>query len=64
MVVENLRFLLSKHDASNPVYVGHLYKMYLPAGYMSGGATYVLSRQALKQVVEKGYRKVGLYQYM
>ena len=59
LVVENLRYLLSLHDSSQPVYLGHPYKRFLPQGYMAGGAAYVLSREALRMVVEEGYSKVA-----
>ncbi|XP_076469497.1 glycoprotein-N-acetylgalactosamine 3-beta-galactosyltransferase 1-like [Babylonia areolata] len=57
VVMENLRYLLDQHDPRTPVYLGHLFKQYHPQGYMSGGASYVLSREALKMMIEDGYRK-------
>ena len=56
--MENLRYLLSQYDPQKPVYLGHLFKPYHKLGYMSGGASYVISRQALKLLVEEGYQKV------
>ena len=62
-VVENLRFcllssiclalvpryLLSDKNSSSPVYFGHKFKPYVEQGYFSGGAGYVLSKEALKR---------------
>lgn len=50
-VVENLRYLLKDHDPDDPVYFGRKFRPYVPQGYMSGGAGYVLSREALKRFV-------------
>ena len=58
IIVENLRYLLDQYDARSPVYLGHLYKRFHKEGYMSGGASYVLSREALKLLVEEGFEKV------
>ncbi|ESO81906.1 hypothetical protein LOTGIDRAFT_170451 [Lottia gigantea] len=57
IVVENLKFLLSKYNPKKPIYLGHLFKKYSKYGYMSGGAGYVLSRNALGILVKKGYKK-------
>ncbi|XP_054157710.1 glycoprotein-N-acetylgalactosamine 3-beta-galactosyltransferase 1-like isoform X2 [Oppia nitens] len=54
VVVENLRYFLSSHNSSNAIYFGCKFKPYVKQGYMSGGAGYVLSREALKRFVEKG----------
>lgn len=58
VIVENLRFVLAHYDPSTPVYLGHLYKRFHRAGYMSGGASYVFSSGALKLLYEEGYKKV------
>lgn len=52
VVVENLRRLLSEHDTKMPVYFGHRFRPFVKQGYMSGGAGYVLSREALKRFVQ------------
>lgn len=57
IIVENLKFLLSHYDPSSPVYLGHLYKTHLPQGYMSGGASYAISREALRLFNEEGLKK-------
>ena len=59
VVVENLRHLLGKYESGRPVYLGHLFKVHVKAGYMSGGASYVLSREALRRLVEDGFQKVS-----
>jgi glycoprotein-N-acetylgalactosamine 3-beta-galactosyltransferase len=53
-IVENLRYMLSAYNASDPLYFGCRFKPYVKQGYMSGGAGYVLSREALKRFVEGG----------
>ncbi|KAK6174136.1 hypothetical protein SNE40_017469 [Patella caerulea] len=59
IVMENLKFLLSHYSPNTPVYLGHLFKKYSKYGYMSGGAGYVLSRRALRKMVQHGYRSAG-----
>ncbi|CAG0908551.1 unnamed protein product, partial [Darwinula stevensoni] len=46
--MENLRYMLLKHDPLKPVYFGCRFH-----GFMSGGAGYVLSREAVTRLVEK-----------
>lgn len=55
VVVERLKRFLSRRSSRKPVYYGYRFKPYVHQGYMSGGAGYVLSRQALKQMVEQGF---------
>ena len=52
MIVENLRYMLKDHNSSDPVYFGRKFKPYIKQGYMSGGAGYVLSKEAVKRFVE------------
>jgi glycoprotein-N-acetylgalactosamine 3-beta-galactosyltransferase len=54
VIVENLRYMLSAYNASDPLYFGCRFKPYVKQGYMSGGAGYVLSRESLKRFVEQG----------
>lgn len=54
VVVENLRYFLSSQNSSAPIFFGCKFKPYVRQGYMSGGAGYVLSREALRLFVEKG----------
>ncbi|XP_071098499.1 glycoprotein-N-acetylgalactosamine 3-beta-galactosyltransferase 1-like [Haliotis cracherodii] len=59
VIVENLKFLLAHLNASKPVYVGDHFAPFSPNGYMSGGAGYAVSREALRRLVEQGYRVPG-----
>lgn len=52
MVVENLRYFLSTKNAQEPLYFGRRFKPYVKQGYMSGGAGYILSREALRRFIE------------
>ncbi|KAK6189790.1 hypothetical protein SNE40_001783 [Patella caerulea] len=49
VIVENLRYFLSSKNSSLPVYYGHWFKPFLKQGYYSGGAGYVLSKEALRR---------------
>ncbi|KAM5181994.1 glycoprotein-N-acetylgalactosamine 3-beta-galactosyltransferase 1-like isoform 1-T2 [Mantella aurantiaca] len=55
IVVENMRLMLSNYTSEQPVYFGKRFKPFAKQGYMSGGAGYVLSKEALKRFVE-GFR--------
>ncbi|XP_067093511.1 glycoprotein-N-acetylgalactosamine 3-beta-galactosyltransferase 1-B [Osmerus mordax] len=55
VIVDNLRWVLANHTPEEPVYFGRRFKPYTKQGYMSGGAGYVLSKEALKRFVE-GFR--------
>ncbi|KAM4045808.1 glycoprotein-N-acetylgalactosamine 3-beta-galactosyltransferase 1-like isoform 3-T6 [Anomaloglossus baeobatrachus] len=55
VVVENLRWVLSNYTTDQPVYFGKRFKPFAKQGYMSGGAGYVLSKEALNRFVE-GFR--------
>ena len=74
VVMENLRYLLKDYKPNDPVYFGHLFKpgnpvynglkTFVRQGFMSGGAGYVLSREALNRLVNvalkgKSRRKNG-----
>lgn len=55
VIVDNLRWILSNHTPDEPIYFGKRFKPYTKQGYMSGGAGYVLSKEALGRFVE-GFR--------
>ena len=56
VVVENLRYMLEPYKPSDPIYFGCKFKPYVRQGYMSGGAGYVLSREALNRFVEQALK--------
>uniref|UniRef100_A0A146LDU9 Glycoprotein-N-acetylgalactosamine 3-beta-galactosyltransferase 1 n=2 Tax=Lygus hesperus TaxID=30085 RepID=A0A146LDU9_LYGHE len=53
VIVENLRYMLNDFNTSEPAYFGCRFKPYIKQGYMSGGAGYVLSKEALRRFVEE-----------
>ncbi|KAL7829247.1 hypothetical protein AOLI_G00301320 [Acnodon oligacanthus] len=52
VVPENLRYLLSQLDTEDPLYLGRRFRPFVAQGYMSGGAGYVLSKEALRRFVK------------
>lgn len=54
VVLENLRYLLSTYNTSQPIWFGHRFKPYVKAGYLSGGAGYVLSKESLRRLAQQG----------
>ena len=60
IIVENLKYILSKYDFNQPLYLGHHYQKFVEQGYMSGGAGYVLSKEAVKRVAKIGHHNATL----
>lgn len=58
VIVDNLRWVLANHTPEEPIYFGRRFKPYTKQGYMSGGAGYVLSKEALRRFVEGFTNKV------
>lgn len=56
VVVENLRYMLQPYNSSQPIYFGCKFKPYVRQGYMSGGAGYVLSKEAVRRFVRQGMK--------
>merc|ERR1719282_823865 len=54
VVVENLRYMLQSYNHSEALYFGCKFKPYVKQGYMSGGAGYVLSKEAVIRFASKG----------
>ncbi|KAH8378273.1 hypothetical protein KR093_010483, partial [Drosophila rubida] len=54
VIMENLHHMLSAYDANMPLYFGHQMRRY-NVSYMSGGASYVLSREALRRFMKQAY---------
>ena len=52
MIIDNLRYMLKDFNPRDPYYFGRKFKPFVKQGYMSGGAGYVLSKEALKRFVE------------
>ena len=46
--------MLEHQNASEPIYFGCKFKPYVKQGYMSGGAGYVLSKEALRRFATRG----------
>ncbi|KAH8298641.1 hypothetical protein KR018_005658 [Drosophila ironensis] len=50
VIMENLRYFLYPYDPEAGLYFGHKFRTTFRQGYMSGGAGYVLSRDALRRI--------------
>lgn len=56
VIMENMRYMLQSKSPNEPVYFGCNFIFKNNVTYMSGGAGYVLSREALRRLVEEGFR--------
>ena len=54
VIIENLRYFLSNFSTYKPLYFGHHFVQGIEGGYMSGGAGYVLSKEALTRLAIQG----------
>ncbi|VDN09403.1 unnamed protein product [Dibothriocephalus latus] len=57
LFAENLADELSRRNPDKPFMMGHRFRRFQKEGYFSGGAGYVLSRGALKLLVERAIDK-------
>ncbi|XP_046542310.1 glycoprotein-N-acetylgalactosamine 3-beta-galactosyltransferase 1-B-like [Haliotis rubra] len=55
VILENLRYFMTSQNKSETVFFGHHFKPLVKQGYYSGGAGYVLSKEALRRYGEKGH---------
>jgi len=54
VIVENLRYFLSSQNKDKPIYFGHHFNYKMTLDYASGGAGYVLSKEALRRFGKDG----------
>ncbi|KAH8274125.1 hypothetical protein KR044_011425, partial [Drosophila immigrans] len=54
VIMENLQRMLGAYDPNMPLYFGYQMRRY-NVSYMSGGASYVLSREALRRFMKQAY---------
>jgi hypothetical protein len=61
VIWENLEFLIDSNmkNGLKPSYFGRTINNLLPNGYTSGGAGYLISRQAAELVIREGPKKNG-----
>ncbi|KAK4470269.1 hypothetical protein MN116_005840 [Schistosoma mekongi] len=57
VIMENLLDVLQNYSPDMPFMLGHRFPVIARNGYFSGGAGYILSREALKYIVEKSIDK-------
>jgi glycoprotein-N-acetylgalactosamine 3-beta-galactosyltransferase len=53
VIVENLRYMLRNYSYQQPIFFGCKFRKFIPEGTMSGGAGYVLSREAVRRLVDE-----------
>ena len=54
IIWENLESLLAQWNCTEPRYVGRRFSTYLPHGYTSGGAGYVITKPAVQKLINDG----------
>ena len=54
VIVDNLRYLLKDFETNMPMFFGRKFKPFTDQGYFSGGAGYVLSKEALRRFAVNG----------
>ena len=54
VIVDNLRSFVGAKNTADPVYFGFNFKKHVRQGFMSGGAGYVLSKEAVRRFVIEG----------
>lgn len=54
-IMENLRFMLYGYNTEDPLYFGFKFRPLADNGYMSGGAGFVMSREALRRLVVEAF---------
>eukprot|EP00095_Tigriopus_kingsejongensis_P010904 maker-scaffold348_size200312-snap-gene-0.28 protein:Tk10904 transcript:maker-scaffold348_size200312-snap-gene-0.28-mRNA-1 annotation:"glycoprotein-n-acetylgalactosamine 3-beta-galactosyltransferase 1-like isoform x3" len=59
VIMENLRKFLSDYQPSDSIYFGCRFKLFMKQGYMSGGAGYILSREALRKFAVEGLQNTS-----
>ncbi|XP_059489321.1 glycoprotein-N-acetylgalactosamine 3-beta-galactosyltransferase 1-like isoform X1 [Neocloeon triangulifer] len=55
VIVENLRKMLLPYSPEDPIYFGSRFRRFTPDGFMSGGAGFVLSKEAVRRVVTEAF---------
>ena len=55
-IMENMRYFLSAYNTSDPMWFGYKFDKYVRQGFFSGGAGYILSKEALKRFAKIGYQ--------
>ncbi|XP_062135294.1 uncharacterized protein LOC133845001 isoform X1 [Drosophila sulfurigaster albostrigata] len=58
-IIDNMRYMLHSHHKEEPIYFGCHFHPNKDENYMSGGAGYVLSREALRRLIEHGLHSSG-----
>ena len=58
VIIKNLKALLVDYDTNSPIHFGHHFKAL--GGFFSGGAGYVLGREALRRFVVNGINNASI----